>query len=384
MDRRQLLQWLGVSVVTGGYVCRHHDSNALEKAIIRNHAYISAAKNATGQFSIHTFNDLGQIVQSFDVPQRGHSFATKRLENTKSNDVVLAIGRRPANYFFALNFSGHGNSLHTVKAQKNRRFYGHAAFHTSNELAYLTENNLTTGQGVIGIYDIKQQFKRIGEFSSHGVGPHDIIFDAKRQCLVVANGGIHTHPSSGRKKLNLPSMRSSLSFINASTGELMNDQYLPESFRYNSIRHLTLDKQGNVYVSLQNQKKGSQQALLAIYHYQRDTLTVCDIPAEIQSQLNRYVGDITLDSSESIFAATSPRGNKVLIYNTQGVFLASYSLEDVCGVSKTEIANEFMLTTGKGTILKLRYNSSNSSCINIEKRKYFYKGLAWDNHLIKL
>ena len=378
MNRRHFLQYL--SAITGCSMLFRNNTNALANVYTEKNTYISAAKSSTGQFSIQTLNSTGKVIQSFEIPQRGHSFAV----NQSDTNHVLAIGRRPANYFFAINFSTPGSEPQQVKAPKNRRYYGHAAFNTSGSLVYLTENNLETGQGVIGIYDVQQGFQRVGEFSSYGIGPHDIFFDSQYQCLVVANGGIRTHPSSGRKKLNLSTMCSSLTFINAITGEMLKTISLNEKFRFNSIRHVVLDSQSNVYVSLQNQKKGSQQTLLAIYNNQKNALITCDIPQNILPQLNRYIGDITLDCSESIFAATSPRGNTILIYNTQGVFLTSYSLEDVCGVSKTGMTNEFMLTTGKGDILKLRYNPSNSPCISIEKRKYFYPNLAWDNHLIRL
>ena len=46
-------------------------------------------------------------------------------------------------------------------------------------------------------------FRRIGEFDNHGIGTHDISVSDDGRMLVIANGGIETHPDFGRTKLNL-------------------------------------------------------------------------------------------------------------------------------------------------------------------------------------
>ena len=41
-------------------------------------------------------------------------------------------------------------------------------------------------------YDTKKDFSRIGEFITYGIGPHEIkIF---RDTIIIANGGVLTHP----------------------------------------------------------------------------------------------------------------------------------------------------------------------------------------------
>ena len=42
---------------------------------------------------------------------------------------------------------------------------------------------------------------RIGELASFGVGPHEVVLMPDGATLVVANGGIRTHPDRDRAKL---------------------------------------------------------------------------------------------------------------------------------------------------------------------------------------
>ncbi len=351
--------------------CHEHSSANANYDI----TYVAAAKGSTGLFSVKHFNLQGEILQSFDLPKRGHSFAINE------QGYLLTICRRPGSYFLIVDPSLPNSESRLINAPKNRRYYGHATFNTDGNLAYLTENDLDSGQGVIGVYDVKKQFKRVGEFPSYGIGPHDILFDKQRGCLVVANGGIKTHPNSGRKKLNVSSMRSSLTFISPSDGSLIDTFSLDEESRFNSIRHIAIDAKSNVFISLQNQKINSQQTLLAMYRHDEKRLLTCKIPSEIEPNLNRYLGDICLDKSQRLFATTSPRGNQVLIYRTDGEFMAACQVDDVCGVSKTSKPNEFIVTSGQGEIRLLTLNANKISNTSVSLSAKFGKELSWDNHL---
>ena len=106
---------------------------------------------------------------------------------------------------------------------------------------YTTENAYTqipgsSQRGVIGIYDIADNFRRLGEISSYGIGPHQLGMLSDGKTLVVANGGILTHPLRCREKLNLDTMKPSLTYIDSSSGDLV-DQFYP-GHHQQSIRHL--------------------------------------------------------------------------------------------------------------------------------------------------
>jgi hypothetical protein len=44
-------------------------------------------------------------------------------------------------------------------------------------------------------------YKRVGELSTHGVGPHQALLLSDNQTLVVANGGLLAAPSHAKKIL---------------------------------------------------------------------------------------------------------------------------------------------------------------------------------------
>jgi hypothetical protein len=56
---------------------------------------------------------------------------------------------------------------------------------------------------VIGVRDASAGYRHIGELPSHGIGPHDLALLSDERTLVVANGGIRTHPDRRREELNL-------------------------------------------------------------------------------------------------------------------------------------------------------------------------------------
>ena len=71
---------------------------------------------------------------------------------------------------------------------------------------------------------------------------------------MVANGGIDTHPESGRTKLNIATMAPNLAYLNA--GEVIEAVTLPQEMHKNSIRHLAVDNQGQVAFGMQWQGDG--------------------------------------------------------------------------------------------------------------------------------
>ena len=98
-------------------------------------------------------------------------------------------------------------------------------------LLYVTENDTVSLNGKVGIYDVSSAYKKIAEFDSHGIGPHELIMHPDAETLIVANGGIKTEQAS-REELNLDTMHPSLVYLNRHTGQLL-EQVTPE---HNQIR----------------------------------------------------------------------------------------------------------------------------------------------------
>ena len=80
---------------------------------------------------------------------------------------------------------------------------------------------------MIGVYDATDGFRRIGEFPTHGVGPHELLLLDDGRTLAIANGGIETHPDFGRAKLNIATMKPSFVFVDRITGDLIEKHELP-------------------------------------------------------------------------------------------------------------------------------------------------------------
>lgn len=101
---------------------------------------------------------------------------------------------------------------------------------------YTTEMDLDTGAGPLGVRDAASLEKR-AEWPTHGIDPHQLVWDAVHPGrLIVANGGVPTRPETGRLKLDLERMDSSLVALDAGSGSLCGQWRLDDARL--SLRHL--------------------------------------------------------------------------------------------------------------------------------------------------
>ena len=121
----------------------------------------------------------------------------------------------------------------------------------SGRILFATENDITRGQGVLGLYDAADGYRRVGEVDAAGIGPHDIALLPDGRTLAVANGGILTLPETGRAMLNLDSMQPSLNLIEAASGRLVEAQRLAPELHQLSIRHLAQAPDGLIAAGMQ-------------------------------------------------------------------------------------------------------------------------------------
>lgn len=340
----------------------------------QNVAYLGAAKSRLGEYSIVCFNSKMTILKQHSVISRGHAFAYS------SNGHIAAIARRPGDYCLVLDNAG--NKIFEFNAQTHRHFYGHGVYSPQGDILYLTENDYhaQNTRGVIGVYDVKNAYQRIAEFETHGIGPHQINLNADGTQLVIANGGIQTHPNSGRMKLNLASMQPCLVHLDRLTGDFIHQAVLPEKYRKNSIRHLALNKHGDVFIALQKQKSGGDDCLLAKYDHCDKTLKKLPISGPHESLLNGYAGDITLDQSERFLAVSSPVGDTLLIHDLHTQQTHAKTIHDVCGLTASKLhSGQFIVSSGQGDIYQI---SAIAGTNKVETLLYSNKTTRWDNHLI--
>lgn len=336
--------------------------------------YLSASSDLDGKHYINGFDDQGRIHYSIPLESRGHGIALSP-DGTKA----VAVARRPGNYLvvFALQ---NGQVLQRLESRPDRHFYGHGLFSADGEWFYTPENDFAKGEGVIGIRDVRQGYRQVGEFSSHGIGPHEVALLSDGHTLVVANGGIQTHPDTGRAKLNLDSMVSSLSYINIRDGALLEQCRLEERHRLNSIRHLSVAPDDQVCCVMQFQGKRTQTPPLIGLHRRGEEMRLLRAPDAVQQRMRNYCGSACIDLSGEVFAVSSPRGNLVSFWRAgEGAYLGMAELQDGCGIGMGEQPGEFLLSSGEGVIC--RYRLVDGTMQRIASGE---SGYRWDNHMIRV
>jgi len=331
--------------------------------------YLTARKR-DGRFEAVVLDAAGRDVQVLALPARGHSFA---IDLRSARAVVFA---RQAG-FFALAFDIMGKHAPQVFAPvPARHFYGHGVYLDEGRVLVATENDYATGRGVLGLYDATPagRYRRIAEYDSAGIGPHEVIVLPDARTLCVANGGILTHPDYGKQALNLADMVSSLVYLDAHTGALLEQQYLPAGLQRLSIRHLTLDAGGHVWFACQYAGSASDSPPLLGRHRRSQALELFYAPTEIQRGLKNYMGSVSTDASGLVIATSSPVGGIIAYWDARsGRSLGSTTLFDGCGVAPAS-RHGFLLTSGQGSLVHAEPGSPPRMLYEASA------GLAWDNH----
>ncbi|QHQ35260.1 DUF1513 domain-containing protein [Algicella marina] len=326
-------------------------------------AFLTAGMETGGSYVLCGLDINGEIIFRLPLPDRGHAAAAhpRRPE-------AVAFARRPGTFAMVLD-CGNGVVKAMLEAPSGRHFYGHGEFSKDGETLYTTENGFQTGVGYIGVWDARD-YRRIGEFSSGGIGPHDIKRLPGSDMLVVANGGIDTHPDSGRTKLNLPTMKPNLSYV--SDGQIRDQVELLSDWHKNSIRHLAVAEDGMVAFGMQWEGEGLSPPLIGLHQIGSEPRFLCAAD-EIHEEMQGYVGSIALSKSGDAVAATSPRGGVVQIFATRtGNLVDNLREKDVGGIATLE--ESFAITSGNGI-----FRSSNE-----DHKTNISQGVAWDNHLISV
>ncbi|MEM7294262.1 MAG: DUF1513 domain-containing protein [Pseudomonadota bacterium] len=358
---------LGASIGLGAAWWSREGRDSLERL------YVSAAEQKKRGFGLGWTSETGEEDQHVLSGFRGHAV----VQHPVRPENVLMIGRRPAAESIEASLTN-GRVVRRFHAGNQRHFYGHACFSRDGKHLYTTENDLRTGDGLVVVRDALD-YRVLNEMPSYGIGPHQIESMPDGRTLVVANGGIKTHPSFGRKKLNLDSMQSSLTFIDRLTGELLERQRVEEAKA--SIRHLSVSDSGRVAVAMQVQRQamihGGPVALAATCR-QGEALRLLREPAEMTAALKDYLGSVAICEAAGTVAATSPRGNVAIFWRLEdGAFGGYHRLFDVCGVTVTHDQRYFALSNSQGHIHHIDARTFTED----KSQRLHLAGVRWDNHL---
>ncbi|SCA57587.1 conserved exported hypothetical protein [Candidatus Terasakiella magnetica] len=306
-----------------------------------NQGWFSGIKDSADRFGVVHIGADFNVTPLFLTQQRLHGISKHPLKAE-----VVAPARRPGIELFVFDLNS--KKLTTIKAAKGRHFFGHGNYSKDGARYFITESAIGEDKGVVGVYDALNGYERIGEFDSGGVGPHESRISPDGKTLIVSNGGILTHPDTGRAKLNLDTMAPNLSFIDVASGKITKQLSLPESQHKLSMRHMDVDTDGTIYIGLQDQEKGRLDQPL-VWKTQGDKLVAMAEPAKGWKIFNGYIGSVC--ANNGALSVSSPRGNAVYMWSKDEN--RAYLSEDICAVAKLP-GDGFMMTTGKGKIMDVR------------------------------
>jgi hypothetical protein len=359
LDRRSFLEACGAAFVAGLDPLRHAALAESETL------FVSACMKPDGRYAAALFTESGAILHLEDCPGRAHDVAV-----CPASGRVAAFARRPGT--FAILFDPNGRRApFAVTSAPGRHFYGHGVFSPDGRLLYATENDFQAARGVVGVYDASDRFRRIGEFDTHGIGPHELLMAPDGRTLAVANGGIETHPDFGRAKLNLDSMQPSIVLLDAATGALLEQHACEPRWHQLSIRHLGFDGRGDLWFGCQYEGPAADAPPLIGRVRRGDRLALMELPKPQQHAMRNYVGSVAANRAGDRIAFSSPHGNIIVVVDTAGRLVDSFALSDGCGLAAS--GGSFLATSGEGWIAVLG-----------DERPPVAAGVRWDNHIGRL
>jgi len=375
ISRRAFLAGLGgvAALGAGDFSAFAAGAGLLDESARDFPLFASARREADGSYGIAIIDDAGQELARVLLPGRGHGIAV-----SPDGRRFMAFARRPGTFALLID-PFERVEPRVLTSIEGRHFYGHGCFSPDGRLVYAVENDYDAVRGVVGVYDVSgRQIRRLGEIETGGIGPHDILLAEGGRVLVVANGGIETHPSRPREKLNLDTMQPSVAFLDRDSGDLLARHSLGRDLHQLSLRHMALDGQGKVWVGGQFEgDKGLLPPLVA--RMSRDTgPDLTEIPPALASGLQGYIGSVAVNASGDVIATSAPRGGQVLFWAAAGgAFLGADQVVDGCGLAPLD-ASGFLVSDGTGG---LRCIEDPQAPPELLARP---PGISWDNHMVAL
>ena len=353
IDRRSFLRAAGVGFAAA---LGPRSLMALERC---DAVYASGFRAPDGSFGLATVSERGEIIDRTLLLARSHGMAfsptTRRL---------VAFARRPGTFAVVTDPFGRMEPI-VLSAPEGRHYYGHGAFSPDGRLLYASENDFDGNRGMIGIYDAADGFRRIGEFDAHGIGTHDMTVSDDGTMLVIANGGIETHPDFGRTKLNLDHMEPSLVLLGASDGRLIQKHALPPALRQLSTRHIALGDGGQIWFACQWEGPRDARPPLVGHLGRGEDLTFTPLPANVTDGLANYVGAIAVNRRDGIVGVTSPKGGRAVSLDARtGEVVREQAVVDAAGIAPSSTG--FAVSSYRGS-----FDDSRSP-------------VAWDQHIVRL
>lgn len=369
LTRRQFLLGSGVLGLAGVMSFAYQATQA--QVLDHKQWLISACTIGNHEHYVAAFDHHGQLISRTALPARGHGV----IAHPNKPGHGLIIARRPGYYIIEVNFAN-GQITRQISPENGQHFFGHGLFSADGQVLVTTENHIDSGQGRVVLRDANS-YQLLSKFDSGGIGPHEALAMPDGKTLVVANGGILTHPNQPRKKINLATMKPNLAYIDLNSGKIIN-RFTPDNHQL-SIRHLAVSRQGKVIGGLQYQGTKTDLVPLAFSHQfdqGQSQLKYLKADDEIWRSMKQYTASVCIDDHHQIVAISCPRGNMLTYWHLDnGQFMAKQPLKDGAGLAlysntkQNNAAQQIVATSGKGKALFGQQHEVN------------FKQVCWDNHL---
>jgi len=364
LSRRKLLIALGVGAVSAPLLTRQWWLNESRDVPL----FITANDDNAGNHYVSGFDAKGHKHFQLSTDLRGHGLVV----NPAQKHRALMFARRPGTVAYEIDLKQ--SEMGTlIDCAPGRHFFGHGCYSLDGQTLYTSENDYENGRGVIVVRD-SSDYRILNEFSSHGIGPHEIRLLSDGKTLVVANGGIQTHPDYPRKKLNLSTMQPALSYIDVENGQLLGE-YRPDNHQL-SIRHLDVSQDDRVMAIMQYQGAKTDKVPLVALHHGEDQLQPLMADEQTQVAMNQYTASACINSENGIAGVTCPRGNLVTFWDTrQGHFIKALEIKDAGGIALAA-DGRFVITTGRGEVHRI-----STTTLTADRSPLKLAETRCDNHL---
>ncbi|WP_435257989.1 DUF1513 domain-containing protein [Thioclava sp. FR2] len=328
-------------------------------ADVGNPVFVAAGKTQAG-YVLHGLDAGAKTVFSLPLPDRGHAAAVHPLR-----PQAVAFARRPG--IFGLVFDClTGDVLSTLTPPAGRQFNGHGAFSPDGQLLLTSEVVAEGSAGKIGLWDTRD-YRRLGEWNSGGIGPHDIKLDPAGG-LIIANGGIETDPSD-RTKLNVEDMKPNLTRLSPD-GQILDQAELPRELNKNSIRHLALIGETIAFAMQWEGDIAEPVPLLGLW-VPGTKPRLCPAADHEMLTMKGYAGSIAAHANR--IAVTSSKGGAVMLFDISGEPITTFRRADLAGVAPNRTG--FVASDGNGALWQV----TDDGLTLIRKDVPM-----WDNHLVAI
>jgi len=336
-------------------------------------SYLSAARDKKGRYFGVFLGENLEIINKVLLPRRAHAAVYN-----KQNHEALFFSRRPGSEIFVLRRDS-SRPEYTIQSKANRHFYGHGILSPEQKYLFTSENNIENSQGVIAIRDVRNNYQLIREMSSCGIGPHELSILSDAKTLVVANGGLRTHPDKKRIALNTHSMQPNMSFINWHTGERL-AQYTPAHHQM-SLRHMAVAEDDGVFVAVQYKGNVLDSVPLLVKVKMGEGIKSLASPANFSVEQKQYSASVCSVKGQTLMSC--PKNNTLSLWQNN-MLQDTCKIKDVAGVCVNRRATtstaSFIYSSGSGRIGRVE-SVGNRLVLSEEKT---YTDLLWDNHLLAI